>query len=107
MQRDVTTQPILGPALRVGQQLLQWEGPPTAKAQNPLEVRVLFESSVGERITSHLDMENCGTTAIYYSWQVCYCPRSLCIASFPGLLLPSLSVYSLVPRYATALALCI
>jgi len=37
----------------------------------PVDLRVIFESAVGEMTTSHLEMENCGTTAIYYSWQVC------------------------------------
>ena len=84
LQPDVTSRPIVGPALRVGGHMLKWEGPPsegeghTAKegerewnpSRQPLDIRVLFEAGVGEKATSHLLMENCGTAAVYYSWQV-------------------------------------
>ena len=32
--------------------------------------RVIFEANVGDRITSHLNICNDGTTAIYFSWKV-------------------------------------
>jgi len=35
-------------------------------------LRVLLEGGTGDMVTSTLDLENCGTTAIYYSWIVCY-----------------------------------
>ena len=41
------------------------------RRQKPLELRVTFESNTQEMSTSHLEMENCGTAAVYYSWQVC------------------------------------
>ena len=64
--------------------MLRWEGPPLegegqtseegergqGLLRRPLDVRVLFEARVGERTTSHLFMENCGTAAVYYAWQV-------------------------------------
>ncbi len=36
----------------------------------PMKCRVLLECSAGEIATSHLRMENCGKTAMYYSWEV-------------------------------------
>jgi len=87
LQPDTASLPIIGPALRIGGELLKWEGPPAglngSKVHSgrqegrrghdlePVDLRVIFESAVGEMTTSHLEMENCGTTAIYYSWQVC------------------------------------
>ena len=53
--------------------LLEWEGPPQPDGptgSEPVDLRVTFESGVEEEVTSHLEMENCGTTAIYYSWMV-------------------------------------
>ena len=32
--------------------------------------RVIFEANVGDRVTSHLNICNDGTTAIYFSWKV-------------------------------------
>ena len=43
----------------------------------PVELRVLFEMGVGEEDTSHLPMKNCGTTAVYYSWQPLVKPNPL------------------------------
>lgn len=65
---DVTPSPIVGPALSLAGQLLRWEEP-GGEGEGLCE-RVLLESEVGEMSTSHLDMENTGTTAIYYAWQV-------------------------------------
>ncbi len=66
---DVASQPIIGPALALAGQLLQWEEP-GGRGEGVCE-RVVLESGVGEMATTHLAMENTGTTAIYYSWQVC------------------------------------
>ena len=34
-------------------------------------LRVLLEGGTGAMATSILDLENCGTTAVYFSWEVC------------------------------------
>lgn len=127
---DVDRQPIIGPALRVGGQLLKWLGPPpsttaggqptsklslqgratqsesalklTSGAQltstaslmhlpspvasqlqlqfqqeyinkQPVELRVNFEGKPNTVVSSFLEMENCGTAAVYFSWQVSTC----------------------------------
>lgn len=36
-----------------------------------IDFRVLFESGRGVVTTSNVKLENCGTAAVYYSWQVC------------------------------------
>ena len=38
--------------------------------RNPIGFRVCLESETGVRVTSHVELENCGTAAVYYSWQV-------------------------------------
>ena len=38
--------------------------------QHPLELRVNFQGKPNEMTSSLLEMENCGTAAVYYSWQV-------------------------------------
>ena len=56
--------------------LLKWAGPPPSDGKTgsePVDLRVTFESGVEEEATTHLEMENCGTTAIYYSWKVHTC----------------------------------
>ncbi|KAL5516236.1 hypothetical protein EMCRGX_G001519 [Ephydatia muelleri] len=72
LQPIVCSLPAVGPALRIGAHLVKWEGPPDTtlqQAQDPLEFRVLLEAGLDEMATSHLRLENCGTTAVYYSWQ--------------------------------------
>lgn len=39
-------------------------------AMKPLNFRVLFEGETGSIATSSLDMKNCGTTVVYFSWVV-------------------------------------
>ena len=69
-------QSLEGPALKIRDHLLKWEGAPKPHVQTsqtrsePVEFRLMFESGVEEEVTSCLPMENCGTTAIYYSWKV-------------------------------------
>lgn len=41
--------------------------------KQPIELRVNFEGKPNNMATSFLEMENCGTAAVYYSWQVCTC----------------------------------
>ncbi len=68
---DVAPQPIFGPTLRLATKLLRWEEPGGRGERKGVRERVLLESGVGEMTTSYLAMENTGTTALYFSWQVC------------------------------------
>ena len=127
---DVGSQPIIGPALRVGGHLLKWLGPPPSSSttiggdqlasklslqgratqsesalnlasvaqltstaslmhlpspvasqlqlhfqqeylnKQPIQLRVNFEGKPNAVVSSFLEMENCGTAAVYFSWQV-------------------------------------
>ena len=73
---EMFPQSLEGPALKIRDHLLKWEGAPKPHVQTsqtrsePVEFRLMFESGVEEEVTSCLPMENCGTTAIYYSWKV-------------------------------------
>ena len=70
---DVVPQPIFGPSLSIGGQTAQWNGQRTGvSGQAGVACRVIFDASVGDRVTSHLDICNDGTTAIYFSWKVLY-----------------------------------
>lgn len=77
MLPDTFSHPIVGPALMIRGHLLKWEGAPSSPGVKnnvePVDLRVTFESEVDEQVTSHLSMENIGTTAIYFSWEVCSC----------------------------------
>jgi len=67
---DVVPQPIFGPSLSIGGQTAQWNGQRTAvSGQVGVACRVIFDANVGDRVTSHLDICNDGTTAIYFSWK--------------------------------------
>ena len=76
MSENVIPETLVGPALKIRGHLLKWEGPPKHDFQTsqtgsePVDFRLTFESGVEEEVTSCLPMENCGTTAIYYSWKV-------------------------------------
>ena len=70
MLPDTFTHPLVGPALTIRNHLLKWEGAPSGETSSELvHFRVLFEAGI-EEVTSCLDMQNSGTTAIYYSWKV-------------------------------------
>lgn len=70
---DVVPQPIFGPSLSIGGQTAQWNGQRTGvSGQVGVACRVIFDANVGDRVTSHLDICNDGTTAIYFSWKVLY-----------------------------------
>ena len=70
---DVVPQPIFGPSLSIGGQTAQWNGQRTGvNGQVGVACRVIFDADVGDRVTSHLDICNDGTTAIYFSWKVLY-----------------------------------
>lgn len=49
---------------------LQLEFQENCVFQLPIQLRVNFEAKPDEMTTSVLEMENCGTAAVYYSWQV-------------------------------------
>ncbi len=111
MYEDISSQPIIGPALLVNGQLLMWEGVPRHSVNDisaqsnpavtqsesalnrtqsqestislrqidrrkvnflttPIEFRLNFESDTGIKAVSNIELENCGTAAVYYSWQV-------------------------------------
>ncbi len=135
MYEDVSSQPIIGPALLVNGQLLKWEGPPLSsgnelsalskpaatqsestlnKVQShqstaslrdidrtkvnfhntPIEFRLNFDSDTGIKAVSNIELENCGTAAVYYNWQVrplyqsvsviSYRPSHICNSPFPS-----------------------
>ena len=72
---EMFPQSLEGPALNIRDHLLKWEKSHVQTSQTrlePVEFRLMFESGVEEEVTSCLPMENCGTTAIYYSWKVYY-----------------------------------
>ena len=68
---DRLPESIIGPSIRFAGQPARWTGEPnTFQGQLAVEARVAFESLAGDRTTSFLDIENDGTTAIYYHWKV-------------------------------------
>lgn len=76
---DVVPQPIFGPSLSIGGHTAQWNGPRSGGSEKAgVACRVIFDSSVGDRVTSHLNICNDGTTAVYFSWKVLFstCPPS-------------------------------
>lgn len=68
---DVVPLPIFGPSLSIGGHTAQWNGSRGQRVPGQVGVasRVIFEASVGDRVTSHLNICNDGTTAIYFSWK--------------------------------------
>ena len=64
--------PRIGPALKLNGQLLKWEGDEVAEGSlSPINLKLLFEEEVNSTSQANVEMENCGTAAIYYSWKVC------------------------------------
>ncbi|KAK6958793.1 MYCBP-associated protein-like isoform X1 [Biomphalaria glabrata] len=60
---------LFGPSLLIDGQLAQWTGDGTSHADEiALEARVTFEGFTDQRVTSHLDVVNNGTTTIYFDW---------------------------------------
>ena len=81
MEPEAYSQPVVGPALRIGKAELKWEEPnsisksaerrsKSTKHLSPVDARVVFEAGIDELTTSFMEMENFGTTAVYYSWHV-------------------------------------
>ncbi|AWP06034.1 putative MYCBP-associated protein [Scophthalmus maximus] len=72
---------LLVPALRFCGQLAMWTGNcATDQGEVGISATMIFEALTGERASSHLEMHNEGTTAIFYSWQQLPRPHS-----FPNL----------------------
>ncbi|XP_029291558.1 MYCBP-associated protein isoform X2 [Cottoperca gobio] len=78
---DVRSDALHIPALRFCGQLASWTGnSPTNKGEIGINATIVFEALTGERASSHLELQNEGSTAIFYSWQQLLVPRS-----FPNL----------------------
>ncbi|XP_056265563.1 MYCBP-associated protein [Pseudoliparis swirei] len=61
---------LLIPALRFCGQLASWTGNSTARqGEVGLSATLIFEAPTGERASSHLELHNEGSTAIFYSWE--------------------------------------
>ena len=73
---DVVTPPVVGPALKLNEQLLKWEGESSpalegSGGKDNIEVRVLFETdALKEPVSSRLSLQNIGTTSLYFNWKV-------------------------------------
>ncbi|CAL1533076.1 unnamed protein product [Lymnaea stagnalis] len=70
IMQEPINEPIFGPAMLFGGQQARWTGDGFShKNQVAMESRVTFEAFTGDRITSHLQFVNNGTTAIYFDWK--------------------------------------
>ena len=68
---DVPPAPVFGPSLQFAGQPVRWTGDSYSfQGQMGVEARVSFETYAAHRTTSHLEIVNDGTTAIYYDWKV-------------------------------------
>ncbi|XP_074485199.1 MYCBP-associated protein isoform X1 [Sebastes fasciatus] len=78
---DVRSDALLIPALRFCGQLASWTGNSTTdQGEVGISARLIFEALTGEIASSHLELQNEGSTAIFYSWQQFPMPRA-----FPNL----------------------
>ncbi|XP_041960962.1 MYCBP-associated protein isoform X1 [Alosa sapidissima] len=67
---DVLLDAVLVPALSFCGELALWTGSPSShKGEVGISACVTFEAVTGESVSSHIELENHGSTAIYYSWQ--------------------------------------
>ncbi|XP_059194299.1 MYCBP-associated protein [Centropristis striata] len=74
---DVQSDLLLIPALRFCGQLATWTGNSTSnQGEAGISATMLFEALTGERASSHLELHNEGSTAIFYSWQQLLVPQS-------------------------------
>ncbi|XP_053471725.1 MYCBP-associated protein isoform X2 [Ictalurus furcatus] len=74
---DVMLDVELLPALRISGELARWSGNTTShQGEVGISVCLTFEAVVGESTSSHLELKNEGSTAIYYSWQKLELPHS-------------------------------
>ncbi|KAK2815843.1 hypothetical protein Q5P01_026310 [Channa striata] len=81
---DVVSDALLIPALRFCGQLAKWTGNfASSQEQNGdvgISATIIFEAPTGDRASSHLELHNEGSTAIFYSWEQLPVPHS-----FPNL----------------------
>ncbi|XP_035516253.1 MYCBP-associated protein [Morone saxatilis] len=78
---NVRSDALLIPALRFGGQLASWTGnSATKQGEVGINATIFFEALTGERASSHLELHNEGSTAIFYNWQQLLVPHS-----FPNL----------------------
>ncbi|XP_029595451.1 MYCBP-associated protein-like isoform X2 [Salmo trutta] len=74
---DVMLDAVLVPALRFCGQPARWTGNSTShKGEVGISARVTFEALSGERDSSDMEVQNEGSTAVYYSWQRLAVPHS-------------------------------
>lgn len=67
---DVFPQQVIGPSIIFGEHLASWTGSSKEYSDEIGHVaRVFFETTEKGRTTSHLKVENNGTTCIYYDWR--------------------------------------
>ncbi|XP_033896507.3 MYCBP-associated protein-like [Acipenser ruthenus] len=67
---DVMMEAILVPSIQFCGQPAQWIGTTDShKGEVGIAARLTFEAFVDDRATSHLDVTNDGSTAVYYSWK--------------------------------------
>ncbi|KAI3352910.1 hypothetical protein L3Q82_019481, partial [Scortum barcoo] len=67
---DVQSGDLFIPALRFCGQLATWTGNSTTnQGEVGISATIVFEALNGERASSHLELHNEGSTAIFYSWQ--------------------------------------
>ncbi|KAM3864591.1 MYCBP-associated protein [Diretmus argenteus] len=78
---NVRVDPLLIPALTFCGQPAHWTGSSSSnQGEVGISARINFEALTGERASSHLELRNEGSTAIYLTWQQLPLPHS-----FPNL----------------------
>nr|XP_046262833.1 MYCBP-associated protein isoform X2 [Scatophagus argus] len=78
---NVQSDALLIPALRFCGQLATWTGNSnTNQGEVGISATIIFEALTGETASSHLELQNDGSTAIFYSWQQLLMP-----SNFPNL----------------------
>ncbi|KAL7404939.1 hypothetical protein ABVT39_021329 [Epinephelus coioides] len=74
---DVRLDALHIPALRFCGQLASWTGnSATNQGEVGISATIFFEALTGDRASSHLELHNEGSTAIFYSWQQLPVPHS-------------------------------
>ncbi|XP_049901499.1 MYCBP-associated protein isoform X3 [Epinephelus moara] len=74
---DVRLDALHIPALRFCGQLSSWTGNSTTnQGEVGISATIFFEALTGDRASSHLELHNEGSTAIFYSWQQLPVPHS-------------------------------
>ncbi|XP_026158941.1 MYCBP-associated protein isoform X2 [Mastacembelus armatus] len=74
---DVHSGALLIPALRFCGQLATWTGNSTfQQGEVGINATILFEAATEEGASSHLELHNNGSTAIFYRWQQVNVPRT-------------------------------